>query len=243
MSLIIATGVVAHETITEAENSPLSADTGSPIISDVEEEEQLPADIIQIAFHDVLPGWAEQSIQDLNQQDIIQENENGNYESEETLTRGEFIMLINKILVQIEFIVPPQNCRQYYTDVRPGNAAYSASCTFWQKGWSIPSYRFYVDTAITRGEAAEFVYQVLGSPLMAHWNIAPVDIANEGELFTDVSLFHDVFYESALMNRADIMSGYADGLFRPDKNLNRAEAAVVLHRALETIQKLQLRFY
>ncbi|KKW40018.1 MAG: N-acetylmuramoyl-L-alanine amidase, family 4 [Candidatus Peregrinibacteria bacterium GW2011_GWA2_54_9] len=161
-----------------------------------------PVTPVQNTFTDTLPPWAERPILDLRQRSIIHGYEDGRFGSADTLTRGQLITLIYRMLLHLELIAAPANCRQYYDDVPPDHFAYDAACVFYARGWSSGLRQFDTD--------------------------APD---------------HYMFYESVVLNRAGIMTGYGSGLFGPEDTLNRAQAATLVHRALRKAEELQLRLF
>lgn len=202
-----------------------------------------PVTSMQNTFSDELPQWAARPILNLSRRNIIRGYDDGRFGSADTLTRGQLITLIYRMLTHMELVAPPDNCRQYYDDVRQDHFAYDAACVFWKRGWSSGLRRFDVDAPASRAETVQFIYSILGVPLLEHWELTLGDIADEGELYPDVSTNHYIFYESAVLNRAGIMTGYRSGLFGPEDNLNRAEAATLVHRALQKAQTIGLRLY
>lgn len=192
-------------------------------------------------FTDTLPQWAEHPILDLKQHSIIHGYEDGRFGGADTLTKGQLITLIYRMLLHLELISVPEHCRQYYDDVPPDHFAYDAACVFFTRGWSPGLRQLDTDAPASRAQAAQFMHSILGVPLLEHWNLTLGDIAQKGKIYPDVPEDHAVFYESAVLNRAGIMTGYPNGLFGPEDMLNRAEAATLVHRALEKAQELRLR--
>lgn len=190
------------------------------------------------AFTDELPPWAERPIVDLQQRKIIRGYDDGRFGSADTLTQGQFMALIFRMLLHLELASEPKDCRKYYDDVGPDHFAYSAACLFWQQGWSTGLHELGVNEATTRAKTAQFLHQIFGAELLERWNMTLGDILDNGRIFTDVPTDHYVFFESAVLNRAGIMTGYPNGTFGPEKTLNRAEAAAVIHRALEKVQEM-----
>ncbi|PIR50034.1 hypothetical protein COU79_01600 [Candidatus Peregrinibacteria bacterium CG10_big_fil_rev_8_21_14_0_10_54_7] len=202
-----------------------------------------PVTPVQNTFTDTLPPWAERPILDLRQRSIIHGYEDGRFGSADTLTKGQLITLIYRMLLHLELISAPANCRQYYDDVPPDHFAYDAACVFFTRGWSSGLRQFDTDAPASRAQAAQFMHSILGAPLLEHWGLTLGAIAREGELYPDVPEDHYIFYESAVLNRAGIMTGYGSGLFGPEDTLNRAQAATLVHRALRKAEELQLRLF
>ena len=199
-----------------------------------------PVEPMENNFTDEVPQWAENPIVDLSRRNIIRGYDDGRFGSADSLTRGQLITLMYRMLTHLELVGRPQNCRQYYNDIRPEHFSYSATCLFWQRGWSTSLNRLGVDEKANRAETARILHQIFGAQLLNHWRMTLGDIYDNGMIFADVPVDHSVFYESAVLNRAGIMTGYSSGLFGPEETLNRAEAATLLHRALQKVKELDL---
>lgn len=202
-----------------------------------------PISAQQNIFTDELPSWAANPILDLHRRSIIRGYEDGRFGSGDRLSRAQLITLIYRMLLSLQTASEPQSCQAYYNDIPEEHFAYTAACLFWQHGWSTGLQNFEGDAFSTRGETAQFMHRILGPALLDTWYISLGDILDEGQIFSDVPESHSVFYESAVLNRAGIMTGYPDGRFGAENTLNRAEAAAVVHRALEKAQALRLNLH
>ncbi|PIQ76288.1 hypothetical protein COU78_02080 [Candidatus Peregrinibacteria bacterium CG10_big_fil_rev_8_21_14_0_10_49_24] len=199
-----------------------------------------PASAQQNTFSDALPSWAANPILDLHRRSIIRGYEDGRFGSGDRLSRAQLITLIYRMLLNLQTVGEPRDCHAYYNDIPEEHFAYRAACLFWQHGWSTGLQNFDGDAYATRAETAQFMHRILGPALLNTWYLSLGDILDEGQIFSDVPVSHPVFYESAVLNRAGIMTGYPDGRFGADSTLNRAEAATVVHRALEKARTLNI---
>lgn len=200
-----------------------------------------PVSAQQNTFTDELPQWAAKPILDLQRRSIIRGYEDGRFGSADKLTRAQLVTLIYRMLINLEIVDAPENCRSYYDDIPEGHFAYGAACLFWQRGWSTGLRTFDANAHATRAETAQFMNSILGPALLDAWGISLGDILNAGKQFSDIDEGHYIFFESAVLQRAGIMTGYPDGRFGSENTLNRAEAAAVVHRALEKAQSMNIR--
>lgn len=192
----------------------------------------------QGVFRDELPSWAAEPILDLNRKNIIRGYEDGRFGSADTLTNAQLITLITRMLLHLELIATPDGCPQYYDDVPQGHFAYHAACVFAERGWSTGLRTLGANAPANRTLTAQYIHRIFGPALLEDWGTSLGDILDAGEIFPDVPEDHPIFFESAVLHRAGIMKGYPDGRFGPDRTLNRAEAAAVVHRALEKARNL-----
>jgi hypothetical protein len=110
-----------------------------------------------------------------------------------------------------------------FTDV--SNGYWAASAIKWGQGAGIlngyPDHSFKPNASITRAEMAS---------ILVKWLRLDTTAANH--TFTD-SNGHWASAQIAAVAELGYMTGYADGSFRPDQALTRAEAVVIINRILE----------
>ncbi len=84
---------------------------------------------------------------------------------------------------------------------------------------------------VTRGEFASYLSKVLKLG------------ANDGKIFTDVPDTYMYLADIQLAATAGIITGYADGTFKPDAAISRQHMAIMLERAIDflKIPKVLLR--
>ncbi len=81
-----------------------------------------------------------------------------------------------------------------------------------------PDGTFHPEEAVTRAEMTKLLYRMVEK------------IYSGGESFADVPGDHWAKEEIAALAQMGVLTGYPDGTFRPDKKINRGEAAVILSR-------------
>ncbi|NUL46556.1 S8 family serine peptidase [Cellulosimicrobium funkei] len=120
--------------------------------------------------------------------------------------------------------VPPVCDVDDFTDNEPGSRFYDSvrwmQCAEITEGYDNGSYG--KDTDISRGESVAFIYRYVDP-----------EFTPEGETFPDVPQDH-TFYEPISWAQAEEISvGYADGEFKPLREVTRAEFASFAYRALQ----------
>ncbi len=115
-------------------------------------------------------------------------------------------------------------CKQDFTDVAPKSTFYThvtwMACADLSKGYADHSFGVYRE--ITRKEAAVMIYRMSGDthePGTAQ-DFEDVQPRAGDEGFTAISWMHE----------QEIVAGYADGSFRPNRSISRAELASYLFR-------------
>lgn len=221
----------------------VSTDAGSATV-EVEAHNQTKKVQIQIrgesvifndAFTDAIPSWAAAPIISLNKKKILRGYDDGRFGAGDTLTRGQLVTLIYRMLIDRGFLEDDTNCQGSYTDVPSAHFAYRSTCTFRAQGWSVSLREFDVNAPASRATIAIFLTRILGPELLATKGMSLGDIIAKGTVFSDIPLDHNSFIDSGVMKAIDIMQGYNDGSFKPEQILNRAEAATVIDRALRII--------
>jgi len=185
-------------------------------------------------FSDAVPDWAAASINNLNQIGIINGYADGRYGAGDTLTQGQVITLLYRTLLHSNRASEPTACREFSSLVPQGHYAYLPLCLFHTKGWDT-DWNFDPNASISRAEAAAYIYVVFGEDLLSSMGIMQGAIYVDGQIFTDVPTTHTRFYEISVANKTAIMTGNPDRTFSPDRILNRAEAAIVMHRLLQQL--------
>lgn len=147
----------------------------------------------------------------------------GTYAPGRQITRGETAQLLYRFSGEEH----DPGTRRDFTDVRSESSAFTAVSWMQEKGYSrgYADGSFGVNRPITRGEVSAFMFRMSGAE-----NPEAVD----GEsVFPDMET-DDTFYHSAAWFRQEgLASGYADGTFRPGRNVTRGETAKFLY-GLET---------
>lgn len=191
----------------------------------------------QNPFKDELPSWAEEAILRMHSFDIIKGYDDGRFAPADTVTRGQVITLIDRILRSQNLTREERGCTQIYEDIPAGHYAFSAACTFQAHGWSEAGGHFHPDEASTRGMTAAFMNAVFGPSLLSDAGSS----VPGNQVFRDVPPSSLFFYDSAALKEMGLMTGYPDGRFGVDDPLNRAAAAVVMDRLKTTVDQAKLR--
>ncbi len=168
---------------------------------------------------DMKGHWAQSSIQSWADQGLISGYNDGTFKPNGSIVRSEFIALINRSfgfteVKDVEF-----------TDVKKTNWFYADLAKAVAAGYvkDITDGTFQPSQKVTRQEAASILTKLL--------SLAPSHSADQ---WADVTKLSDAAKGSiGAVVDAKLMHQNAKGKFRPDDNLSRAEAIVVLTRALQ----------
>ncbi len=145
----------------------------------------------------------------------------GSFRPDANITRAEAVTILSRLAAKDEI---PYSSASSFIDCTP-NDWYFANVAFAEKIGilsHIASTRFNPDEQITRGEAAQLINNIL-------------KFDSNSSSFSDVNDTHK--YYSAIITLADnkIINGYADGTFRPDAKITRAELVTIINRAFNLI--------
>jgi hypothetical protein len=171
---------------------------------------------------DVSGHWAENQISDWTARGLIKGYEDGTFKPDNTITRAEFIALVNR---SFEF---SEEASISFSDVASSNWAYTEVAKAVKAGY-ITGYEdgtFGASKPISRQEVAVIVARLL--KLSA--------TASAGTSFQDASSIADWAKDAVNMAVANhILNGYsADNSFKPTNPITRAEAVVTLDRAVSS---------
>lgn len=113
-----------------------------------------------------------------------------------------------------------------YQDVPKDHPAYQAVMTLSSQNVikGIDSTTFQPEQAVTRGQAAAIINRVL--------KLKPKTLNG----FKDVSPNYQFAADIAAIREAGVINGFADGTFRPNNNMTKAEMAVIVQRAFKLNQ-------
>lgn len=176
----------------------------------------------QYAFRDIeAVPWAAEAIERLKDKGIIDGKESGIFDPNAGITREEFVKMIVLAAgmeirdgdVLFEDIAPDSWCRQYI------KTAYDAGMIY-----GIGENRFGIGLPITRQDIAVIVYRM----------------TEASETETDKTDFKDAgliagYAEEAVqfLSGSGVINGTPEGDFKPTSNATRAEAAVIIYRAMD----------
>lgn len=161
--------------------------------------------------------WAKSYIDNLSGKKYVSGYEDGTYKPDNYVTRAEFA----KILTNIFGVIDKSGVD--LSDVAD-SAWYSDTMKIAVKAGFVTGYSdgtVKPEENITRQEAAVMVYRA--------WNLTP-----EGELnFTDKNEIADwAANQVATLAAKNVLNGYADGTFKPNNNITRAEVAKIISCAV-----------
>lgn len=161
--------------------------------------------------------WAKSYIDNLSGKKYVSGYEDGTYKPDNYVTRAEFA----KILTNIFGVIDKSGVE--IADVAD-SAWYADTMKIAVKAGFVTGYAdgtVKPEANITRQEAAVMVYRA--------WGLSP-----EGELnFTDKAEIADwASNQVATLAAKNVLNGYADGTFKPNNNITRAEVAKIISCAL-----------
>lgn len=177
-----------------------------------------------IAFPDTREHWAQSHIDLLQSRELIAGYPDGSYRPEDPVTRQELVSLLIRILGEGEDAVQLQQ----------GETAYKDTAHAWARGYIEMARElsivhgdeqgyFYPDVAVTREEAVIMMVNSLGLESITD---SVTQFIDDGK----ISEWARPYVAAAL--KADLISGFPDGSFRPRHQVTRAEAAVLLENLL-----------
>ncbi|MDD4287538.1 MAG: S-layer homology domain-containing protein [Candidatus Peribacteraceae bacterium] len=187
-------------------------------------------------FNDAIPDWAAESILSLHKQGIIRGYDDGRYGAGDPVTRGQVATLLFRILQARGLLVSDiSGCNQEFDDVDETHFAFSALCILRLNDLAKSARHFAPDSPAPRAVTAAIMVHTLGPTLLQSLNESLDDVLARGQIFPDVSHYSPYYEDIAVVNETNIMTGYPNGTFGPHDSLNRAEAAVIMHRLVQWI--------
>ncbi|HEY4616529.1 MAG TPA: S-layer homology domain-containing protein, partial [Citricoccus sp.] len=111
---------------------------------------------------------------------------------------------------------------QDFKDVNPGGAGFEAISWMQAKGYTAgySNGRFGINDPITRGELAAFLHRMSGESRYRAPSASP---------FTDMGPTTAFYRAATWLRSTQLVSGYADGTFRPSRSVSRGEAATFMY--------------
>jgi len=168
-------------------------------------------------------AWAKDVIEILAGQEIIKGTNIG-FEPARDISRAEIITLLLRAAD-----IDNNNKKISFTDVKEGDWYYENVCKAVAAGWitGYPDSSFKPNAPISRNELACILARMVGEEKIK----PPV---SESE-FTDIKTIPLWAVNSVkYMKLSGFISGYPDGSYRGDENVNRAEAAMVVYNYLNS---------
>lgn len=177
-------------------------------------------------FADLEGHWAEDAVCSLYQNQVIQGYSEKNFAPNKTITRAEFIKIVLKDLNYNVYSIQSAA----FTDTEAGEWYYAYISFAHSKGF-ITGYSdgsFHPNDPITRAEAIQILINTAGF-------IGGYQSSDVNHLFTDVT--GDDWFATAVAIGVDyeLIKGYGDGSFRPHNQMTRAEASVLIEKAMTTL--------
>ncbi len=173
-------------------------------------------------FRDTTGHWAESTLSEWQDKGLINGYSDGSFRPDSTITRAEFIKLVNQALgFTAESVVSFSDVKEsdwFYTEVSKAAAAGYAQGS---------GGAFRPGQSITRAEAAVMLARAL--------KLAADE--TRAEAFADAAVFPAWAKDSiGAVAEAAYMTGYPDGTFGADSLITRAEAVVTLDRVRKNAQ-------
>lgn len=196
-----------------------------------------------VAFDDVGPAydWARASIEKFSDEGVIEGKGDGKFAPEDNVTRAEFAKML-----ALTFGIAPSDKKSPYMDVPEEHwakpyimAVDTLTVPVWtldETELSMSVVRYLPDQEATREEIAAALVNMYIN-ITEQDNAGFVDILKEN--FSDSTDVNEKLY--ALITWAyelGFIKGYDDGTLRPQGNVTRAEAVVMLDRARTIMEQL-----
>ncbi len=182
---------------------------------------------------------------------ITQGYADGTYRADRNISRGETVAFLHRYNQQVGPAFPllaPGERDEWgdeleetpFWDIDPDHTfAEPIAWAVWQgltHGYADGSFR--AERPVTRGELAALSYRLVDGGYSA-WEEDPDDdsggTADEPGRFSDVPEHHGFAVEIAWLADNGIITGYADGTFRPERPISRGEVARVLSQVHERL--------
>lgn len=178
-------------------------------------------------------SWAYQSVTDMTRRGVISGYEDGSFRPDNSITREEFAALITKTFL-LDTTVTQE---VYYTDVLPDRWSYkdiNASKNY-LAGYHPPNGKSFFDpeAKATREDVAVAIVKASG---FAKNDLKNKEILNKK--FSDVDKISFGLRDYvAIATERNLINGYSDGTFGPDKTISRAEVAALLYRSIKNLSE------
>ncbi len=194
-------------------------------------------------FTDELPDWAKEAIISLYSRGIIKGYEDSRYGSSDEVTRGQLIVLVERLLKHLDLYddaaLTGVNCNKF-NDVLSDYYAYNAICYSDELGWldrESDVYDSYLpNDSSLRKIVARIVLKSFLEKLIEADGYDKSFISSYGTQFSDISENDPYAFDIGSVNYYKIMTGQGDGtIFSANTTLNRAELAQILYRILELL--------
>ncbi len=171
-----------------------------------------------IGFTDTAESaWYYDAVTDMADRGLLKGYEDGTFRPSATISRGEFITIISRILG-----IEAPATDSYWASGNIEAVRDSAGC--WVI-WNLPDYK----DDITREEAVSIMMlSLFPNADQGDWNAVTSAIKD----FNSITSNYQYLVEQAYAN--GILTGYGDGTFVPKGNLTRAEACTIIYKAFKS---------
>ena len=161
-------------------------------------------------------AWYYDAVTDMAEKGLLKGYEDGTFRPSATISRGEFITIISRILG-----IEAPATGSYWASGNIEAVRDKAGC--WVI-WNLPDYK----GDIIREEAASILMlSLFPNADQGDWDAVTSAIKD----FNSVTANYQYLVENAYAN--DILTGYEDGTFVPKGNLTRAEACTIIYKAFK----------
>ena len=146
---------------------------------------------------------------------------NGKLRPNAPIDRGEFLNILGNYFFKEEIEAFQKTDNPKFSDVNKDSEFFSIIEFFAKNGVikGFPDNTFRPKQNLTRAEAVKI--------LVTSFGFSPNEIEKSAiEIFSDTTAWEKPFVNFAAQN--NIIGGFEDGLFHPEKNLSRAEAAKMI---------------
>lgn len=190
----------------------VSVDAGKPVILEID---------VDTTFNDTYNHWAEESVTNMQKQGIVSGVSEYRFAPDDTLTRAQWISLLQRACgkQQGSDAVSVSDISGHWAENDIKNAASAGILD-----GMLSDGKFDPDKNITREEMAKTLYLAMKANGKNLNGGETTNFADDFELNNKTEI-------SAVVN-AGLLSGYPDNTFGGKKGLTRAEAAVVLEKAM-----------
>ncbi|OMF50172.1 hypothetical protein BK138_28220 [Paenibacillus rhizosphaerae] len=168
---------------------------------------------------DINGHWAEKQLQEWVNQGTLKGFEDGTVRPNQSITRAEFIVLVNRIFGYTE------SAQVQFNDLSSSNWAYTDVAKAVKAGY-VQGYQdqtIHPSADVTRQEAAAMIAKVVGL------TAGQTDLLSTFKDADRISAWSKQGVAAVLDSK--IMNGYPDQTFEPQKSLTRAEAVVLINAA------------
>lgn len=195
-----------------------------------------------VYYDDILDHWGELYIDwATNDVRLFKGYENNTFKPENSITRAEFMAIINRLLVIQKRSTSKvnSNFKLKYSDLTKEFWAYediykaihyieNENMPKVDIQWVFPGNNFKPNEPITRYEAGVLISLITSPP------VKPLN-----KKYTDLNSDMKFYKEILNLTGNGIVEGYEDGTFRPWNNITRAEASKIVKKAYEDLEYLK----